>query len=631
MPKKKYNILFSGMSAKKEKNAGKRASSGRFPRDSFDIYRPKGVLFIIADCIGSIKSAYRLNCFTMKFISREYFPSVSNIISSSLFWAFKILNLKICQMSRHNPKLNDVNISCSALVLYDNYACIAHTGNTAVFRITDRSFERLTVMNKKINGLTAGDTASKAETSEPSGNSDENNDLDFAPDLEVDIIKDIPINSGDSFVLCTSGFTEINHDDFQNIVMNYIPETACRNLITLANKAGIKDNLTIQIIKITTRHEKHPTSISEITKQLANVDLRLLIVLISITVALIAGIFYHNSLFTMFKSPPVTVENLPAEKIIKVSSDERGIPEQEINSYPGREERNNELNGYGKGINKYPGQKIEERKNGHEKEKLIEKDNSSFSERDLNTSPGIIKNTLADNTENSLTGEKKNKVDHKQKKQVEPYPKSFDTKGTAGFAVKAKRTADDKAFENTKSELSSGKFNPGKWIAPGLTGKDYKADINGITFYGSNKIKRIISTSEMKDINIEAEIRFADSSADSRAGIIIGYNSAGSAVKNNYLLFTADFKGNFSLSDITNGSSRILKTVNKAQELNEDKKHFKIKLKSLGPWVILYLDNKLLESWYGKDFIKGKIGLFAGANTAVKFTSIKISHAFGKN
>jgi len=52
-----------------------------------------------------------------------------------------------------------------------------------------------------------------------------------------------------------------------------------------------------------------------------------------------------------------------------------------------------------------------------------------------------------------------------------------------------------------------------------------------------------------------------------------------------------------------------------------------MKIKCLGPWIMIYINQKLLKAWYNDTFVIGKIGLFADANTLVEFSGYKISRA----
>ena len=64
------------------------------------------------------------------------------------------------------------------------------------------------------------------------------------------------------------------------------------------------------------------------------------------------------------------------------------------------------------------------------------------------------------------------------------------------------------------------------------------------------------------------------------------------------------------------------------RSLDTSKKFYRLKIKCLGPWVMIYNDGKLLDSYLSKDFIKGRIGLYSESYTYAEFSNIQISSAF---
>ena len=55
-----------------------------------------------------------------------------------------------------------------------------------------------------------------------------------------------------------------------------------------------------------------------------------------------------------------------------------------------------------------------------------------------------------------------------------------------------------------------------------------------------------------------------------------------------------------------------------------------LKVKCLGPWIMLYANNKFIKAWESKEFVVGKIGLFADPGTLVEFTNFRTSSALEK-
>ena len=629
--KKKYTISFSGLTVEGHIPGGNRGSFGKSPKENSDLNQPKGILFIIADGTGNLSGGKKISRYIINFIIREYFSSTSDIITSALFWAFKYANLRIYQLAQNIPKLQENSTACSALVLSDNLAYIANMGNTVIFKVTDIKIEQLTSGYKNIDGLVNDDSPPNKDSTDTVRNPDDFNALNYTQDVEVDIIEQIPIINGDNFVLCTKGFKEVNKEEIKRIVLNYKPAIACRKLISLARDTGIKDNLTLQIIKVISKPNDKMFDHSGIKKYFAQINLKLLFLFIMTASLLAAGIIYKDAMFEIFNPAPDTATYFPVKKIISHQTDFSGKMLQDAKTYLESGNLDSALVLYNLILKDHPGNTDATAGKEIIRKKIIQKVSEPLSKHDRKGSREYSLEELSINSGEIKTSERIGTIEDDLKNNTPIIRKDTDQKNLAAATPETKTVLPEKVAKGVKSERSSIKFNPSDWIASGLTEKDYKAENNGIAFFSNGKIKKVISPNAMKDINIEAYIKFVDASTGSKAGFIIGYDTTDEEHNIKYLLFTADYKGNFSLINVTDSREEILKSVSLPKGLNYDKKNFKIKLKSLGPWVILYLDDKLLGSWYGKDFIKGRIGFFAEANTTVDFSSLKVSSAFEDN
>ncbi len=131
----------------------------------------------------------------------------------------------------------------------------------------------------------------------------------------------------------------------------------------------------------------------------------------------------------------------------------------------------------------------------------------------------------------------------------------------------------------------------------------------------------------MEDIDLNVDVSFDDHSNEN-AGVIIGYNKNENNGTENYYLFTLNSSRSYSLIKVNDDKKETI--VTGKQIMDTGKKGFQIKLKCLGPWIMIYNDNKLLESYLGSDFIKGKFGFFADSNVEVEFSNLVINSAFEK-
>ena len=71
------------------------------------------------------------------------------------------------------------------------------------------------------------------------------------PDVEVDLVTvDEPLQHGDTLVLCSDGLHgQVSDDEISAAAMGESLESACRQLIELANERGGPDNITVAMLR----------------------------------------------------------------------------------------------------------------------------------------------------------------------------------------------------------------------------------------------------------------------------------------------------------------------------------------------------------------------------------------------
>ena len=76
--------------------------------------------------------------------------------------------------------------------------------------------------------------------------------LGIAEQVEVDVVQDT-VQNGDSYLLCSDGLTDLVSDsEILQLLLMYPDDlkTGCKELISLANEKGGKDNISIILISL---------------------------------------------------------------------------------------------------------------------------------------------------------------------------------------------------------------------------------------------------------------------------------------------------------------------------------------------------------------------------------------------
>ena len=140
--------------------------------------------------------------------------------------------------------------TCTALVMKGNRACIAHVGDSRVYRINRRKIEQLTSDHSKVAELMREGVLTEKQAKTHPQRSILSRALGVGESVEVDIIDDITLRSGDFFLLCTDGLAKVTDDEIESIVLSNSVQDACEKLINVAIDRGGDDNVTVQMIRI---------------------------------------------------------------------------------------------------------------------------------------------------------------------------------------------------------------------------------------------------------------------------------------------------------------------------------------------------------------------------------------------
>ncbi len=621
--KKEFSITYYGASDIGLVRTENQDSFGKFPKDNNNLYQPKGVLFIVADGMGGHTGGKEASELAVDVVSDEYYSSNSDVIANALLFAFKNANLKIHQSSMDSPQFNKKGTTCSALALADDKGHIAHVGDSRIYKITDGNIIQFTNDHTEVGEMFRKGILTEKEAQNHPSKSVLVRALGIEADVEVDLIENILLSHGDCFVLCSDGLAKVGVEEIKEVVLNNSTEEACKKLISLANELGGKDNVTVQVIRIIGEesNEEIPLYKSSTKKNKNKWFLIPLLILIIIALG-VAGIIYQREIWNFFSQK--TRSNIDATEI-KKDNPQLDIVENTLtdaNNYLSVGNLDSAAALYNLILNENPlhiGALA-----GKEQVvlKYSEKGDKSIIDNNIEEALLYYKMAFALKPDDKELGSKITSL----KKNLQNFPsdikKQIEIKGKDRIQEKTKQVQDYNNDSGLDDQFTLSSIVVSEWDSDGLNEKDFKPNNSGFYFLNTDKQKKLIYKQEMADIDIEVDLRFDEHSLY-KAGIIFGYVNTES-----YYLFQVDNSGNFSLLKLHNANEDILVSGKRAIDLS--KKIFKLKIKCLGPWIMLYNDNKLLESYLNKDFIKGRIGLYSEQNTQVEFTDLKISSAFEK-
>lgn len=233
-------------------------SYGIFPEKYIPAAHPKGQLFLVADGMGGLLGGRQASEMAVNTIRQVFFENHTPDIPQSLQKAFESANTGIYDAASRVELEHRMGTTCSALVLTEGLGYIAHVGDSRIYRIRDHSLEQLTIDHTEVAELIRHDLLSPEDAQTHPRKSILSRALGIEDSVNIDIIPEIDILSGDRFVLCTDGLAKATPEEIQKIVLSSPPQEACAALVELANQKGGADNVTALVISASADRGRSP-------------------------------------------------------------------------------------------------------------------------------------------------------------------------------------------------------------------------------------------------------------------------------------------------------------------------------------------------------------------------------------
>ncbi|MBN1384900.1 MAG: Stp1/IreP family PP2C-type Ser/Thr phosphatase [Elusimicrobia bacterium] len=210
-------------------------------------------LFVVADGMGGAASGQVASKIAVDVIKEQMLYTSKNkkIDSSSLVSCIKMANQVIFEASQKYPQNSGMGTTVVAGLITGNKLTIAHVGDSRLYLIRNNNIDLLTedhsiVMEQVRKGMITLEEANKSEIQNILTRA-----LGTSESVEVDV-SEVPLSNKDYLLLCSDGLTRMVEDNQFLEVIKALkePELICEKLITIANDAGGKDNITVIVAYI---------------------------------------------------------------------------------------------------------------------------------------------------------------------------------------------------------------------------------------------------------------------------------------------------------------------------------------------------------------------------------------------
>jgi protein phosphatase len=227
--------------------------------DSLGSWRPegaadrerRGVLLVVADGMGGARAGEVASRLAVETLVGAYSSGAGSPLDD-LVAALQSANRAVHEDSRTHPERGGMGTTCTALVVRDSEAFLAHVGDSRAYLVRNGAIEQLTRDHSLVAQLVREHqiTAEQART-DPRRNV-VTRSVGIGPEVEIDAMRvDHHLRSGDTLVLCTDGVHGVLTDaELCRIASGPELEPACATLIEAVRERGAPDNITVILARL---------------------------------------------------------------------------------------------------------------------------------------------------------------------------------------------------------------------------------------------------------------------------------------------------------------------------------------------------------------------------------------------
>ena len=209
--------------------------------DSLTVIEPQ--TFVVADGMGGASAgevASQMLVAVVKIVLAEVpAPWDEKILARAIL----VANEKILETAQHNAEYRGMGTTATILSLNGTQAYFAHVGDSRLYLLRSGTLQQLTEDHSYVETLVRrGELTAEAARTHPMKNV-LTQAVGAMDDIHVDA-GNFPVQSGDKFLLCTDGLTNMV-DDATIAKILQTAENPAESLIDAALAAGGRDNVTV--------------------------------------------------------------------------------------------------------------------------------------------------------------------------------------------------------------------------------------------------------------------------------------------------------------------------------------------------------------------------------------------------
>jgi protein phosphatase len=158
-------------------------------------------------------------------------------------------NLRLWEESQMNIDYRGMGTTLTAALVMGNTLYLGQVGDSRAYLLRGRQFEQITKDQSAVQMLIDLGRLTKEQAAVAPNRNIILQALGVEPSIQVAMTK-ISLRNGDCILLCSDGLSnKVNDEEMKDILLLEDLDTACRDMVELANLRGGEDNITIVVAR----------------------------------------------------------------------------------------------------------------------------------------------------------------------------------------------------------------------------------------------------------------------------------------------------------------------------------------------------------------------------------------------
>ena len=211
----------------------------------------KFLLLAVADGMGGHAKGEEASKIALNAIARAVIPDLLNDtpFTKILEKGIQNANQDILDYTAKNPEASGMGTTSVCAVVKDNQIHLASVGDSRAYRVSDDEICRVTKDHSYVQALIDEGEITEEQAREHPRKNEITRAVGIMPSIEVDTMK-LTLDSDESLLLCCDGvIAHLSDDDIHKIIRDSPdPQTACQEIVDMANERGGSDNISLIIL-----------------------------------------------------------------------------------------------------------------------------------------------------------------------------------------------------------------------------------------------------------------------------------------------------------------------------------------------------------------------------------------------